>query len=552
MKFIRPLLPAFLCMLFMQTGAQLQWYQNQNGPNQYPSGTMPTSILPYTSSSFLSLYLWSTDASNNFTWKISRSSLNGTEEKTFYITGMFSQVQIKTASNGYIYALESSFPSGSGAEYTIFKLDANLQLKAQRTISLPGGFTINNINGFAADDESNIYLAGDGATQNQSPASFVIKSGSNLLTRWNHIDTIATSFSQLLVDHRGTIWLVEDFYSFYPDIHLRTINSSGMGEHVYTVTASPGRQSISSQLDAMDNLLLYGNETDSTGAYDIYLYKFNTYNRRVTNRKNYFSSPYIYINDLKQDDAGNLFALFTWYNSSWEQTSRVSAIHPFSGNISWSRDFSYTQDSIVLNKLAVSRGNLIYGIGLQSLNLNFTRGFAVRIRKWGAAAGNLQGPDSVGFNKMHYLLDGIADRNNQLISVGATNDLDPVTMTSTYSRAFAGRYNNAPIGREAGSSMETNDQALSVPDPIVETPAVETIHVYPNPARDQITVTGKDLSSYSRLSVMDGKGHPVWQQNLNGSSPTINISALPNGTYTVWLGSANGMMQKGINFVVSR
>ncbi len=552
MKFIRPLLPALLCILFMQAGAQLQWYQNQNGPNQYPSGTMPTSILPYTSNSFLSLYLWSTDANNNFTWKISRSSLGGAEEKTYYISGRFPQVQIKTASNGNIYALERSFPPASGAGTPIFKLDANLMLKGQRTISLPGGFTIYNINGFAADDESNIYLAGDGATQDQSPASFVIKSGSNLLTRWNRIDTIATSFSQLQVDHHGTVWLVEDFYSFYPDIHLRSINSYGTGEHVYIVTTSPGRQSISSQLDAMDNLLLYGNETDSTGAYDIYLYKFNTFNKRIAYRTNFFSSQYVYVNDLKQDDAGNIFGLFTWYNSSWEQTSRITAIHPYTGNVTWSQDFSYTQDSIILNKLAVSRGNLIYGIGQQSLNLNFTRGFAVRIRKWGAAAGNLQGPDSVGFNKMHYLLDGIADRNNQLISVGATNDLDPVTMMSTYSRAFAGRYNDAPLGRSAGSQTETTDQPLSTEETIVETTAPETLHVYPNPAKDQITVTGKDLASYSRLSVMDGKGHPVWQQNLNGSSPTINVSALPNGTYTVWLASANGVMQKGLRFVVSR
>ncbi len=552
MKALRPLLPALLFLVQMQAGAQLQWYQDQDGPNQYPSGTMPTCILPFNANSFLSLYLWSTDADNNFVWKISRSSLSGTEEKTFYISGRFSQVQMKIASNGFIYAMESSYPAGAGPVYTLFKLDGNLSMKAQRTISLPGTFTIYNINAFATDDDANIYVAGDGATQDQSPASFVIKSSSNFLTRWNHIDTIPTSFTQMQVDHHGTVWLMEDYYSFYPDVHIRSISQSGAMERVNTLTTSPGRQGISMQLDAADNLLLYGNEMDSNYMVDVFLYKFNSSSRQIVYRKSFFTSQYIYINDLKQDGTGNIFALTTWFNSSWEQTSRVCSIYPNNGSVIWSQDFSYVQDSITLNRLAIGRGNLLYAVGQQSQDLNWSRGYAVRLQKWGGSLSNLQGPDSVSFYKMHYLMDGIADRNDQLIAVGATNDLDPITFTSTYSRAFASRYNNvAPLVRSSGT--QTTDQPQTNTNAATNEPAAgKAILAYPNPAKDHITVTGSDLGGYSKLSLMDEKGKAVWQQMLNGSAVTINVGSLPNGNYTIWLSAGRDGLQKAVRFIVSR
>ena len=68
----KPLLLSFI-LLLLQTllVAQVQWFQNQDGNNSYPNGTVGTSVQPLTSTSFVATYLWHAD-NDQFTWKLSK------------------------------------------------------------------------------------------------------------------------------------------------------------------------------------------------------------------------------------------------------------------------------------------------------------------------------------------------------------------------------------------------------------------------------------------------------------------------------------------------
>src|SRR5262245_28650737 len=96
-----------LLILQVSLSAQVQWYQNQDGHIPPPSGTVGTSIQPLTPNSFIACYQW-TSVFDQYTWKISKSHINGTEQKSFYITGTTAMVQVKKGIRNVVYVLKSN------------------------------------------------------------------------------------------------------------------------------------------------------------------------------------------------------------------------------------------------------------------------------------------------------------------------------------------------------------------------------------------------------------------------------------------------------------
>jgi Secretion system C-terminal sorting domain len=556
MKTPKPLLLIFLLLLQVSLSAQVQWYQNQDGNNQFPAGTVATSVQPFTTTSFIGTYLWTTN-NDTFTWKISKSNLEGTEEKIFLITGITAQVEVRVGKNNIIYVLEKNYPFGQNPEYTVYKLDSNLTVKAQQSVTFPNSFNIFNLNAFEVDKWNNVYLAGDGQYPSGpgfNPASFVLKTNNNLVTQWNRMDSTQTSFTQLHVDRWGTVLLLADFYTFFPDVHLTRISANGQYAQNFTIETDPGRFSLFSALDDNDNLLLYGGKSIGDTAQGMYLYKFSRFFGRIVYRKTHFKSAGSQINDLKVDRGGNIFTLVTEWRPSGEQFSKISRINSNTGNIYWNHSIPYAQDSCNLQKLVVTDNDRFFAIGQRTSNNYFSKGFAMRMKKNGQADGNFPAPDSVNFQRSHWLVDGLADRNNQLIAIGGTTDLDTITFSSSYMRAFAIRF----TGNTCNSAARPGTVEIATAATTVDNEKGEEIQftnklvVYPNPVQENLTVSGLNKDEYDRISVYNMQGAQLQEQTVNGTTARIDVTTLPGGVYLLVLRSSVTFKEKSIKFVVKK
>ena len=70
---------------------------------------------------------------------------------------------------------------------------------------------------------------------------------------------------------------------------------------------------------------------------------------------------------------------------------------------------------------------------------------------------------------------------------------------------------------------------VSVPEGLIA--AFST--VFPNPADDQVTITGRGLETGMMLLILDASGRIVACEQATASPVQIDVSALPKGVYTV-------------------
>ena len=137
------LLQLFMLPLYLL--AQVQWYQTQDGNNPPPNGTFGATVKAFTKNSFVANYQWSS-TDEIYTWKVSKSHINGTEQRNFFVSGTWASVEVRVGKYNALYVLLRSFPLNENAFFKIYKLDTNLVVKAQRQISVPNNFSIYNIN----------------------------------------------------------------------------------------------------------------------------------------------------------------------------------------------------------------------------------------------------------------------------------------------------------------------------------------------------------------------------------------------------------------------
>ena len=548
-----PKLFLFLLLLLLQLtlSAQIQWYQNQDGNNPPPNGTVGVSVQTLTPNSFVACYQWKIQ-NDDYTWKISKSHINGTEQRTFFITGPSAQVEIKVGQHNSVYVLERTFPLGQNAAYIVYKLDSNLNIKAQRTIEFPNSFNTFNMNAFELDNAGNVYFAGDGQYPNGpgfSPASFVLKMDKNLVTQWRRMDSTQTSFTRLHIDRWGRVLVIADFYTFFPDVRITRISSNGQHAQTMTIHTNPGRFNLFSTLDDDENLLLYGGKFVGDNAQAMFLYKISHLSGRIIYSKTHFTSIGSQLNDLKVDGHGNIFCLVSQYFGPGNQTARISRINSYNGNISWNRSFSYAQDSCNLFKLVMNESDQFYVVGEKRRRDIFSRGFAMRLKRNGQNDGNYTAPDSVAFQRSHWLVNGIIDRNNQLIAIGNTNDLDTLTNLSTYFRAFAVRF---------GSNNNNNTNDCNIARRGEDIPQAEEITsdnplvIYPNPVQNQLILANLNDGEYDRMTIYNLQGARLLQQSVKGTATWMDVTALPDGVYLMMLHSPASSKEKSIKFVVSK
>lgn len=540
------LLAAVLTMNSIQ--AQVQWYQNQDGQNHVPDGTFAGSVKSFTTNTFVACYRWQTSG-DQYTWKISKSNQGGTELKTFLLSGTTAAVEIKANRNGTVYALKRDYPLGQNPVYVIYKLNSNLEVMSQYTINLPGGFIINTLNAFETDADANIYIAGDGQYPDgpgYSPASFFTRLDRNLSIRWTKMQPGTTSFTQVKVDPSGRVWLIEDYYSFFPDVYIRKYSANGILLLKDTISTSPLRYDLSSQTDGDGNLYLYGNSGVGDTAQGMYLYKLNRTNGQPLYSKTLLPAPGFQLFDLLIDNNDRIFTSAWRYLNTGGQETNISRINAGTGNITWSQHLSYEQDSLLLYKL-VDANDKVYGIGEKRCGAFLSRGQGVSFRKTGQQEAVINGPDSTQSSKSHTLVDGIATINGSLVTIGNTTELDMQTFNSNYYRAFAVSLNNNRCFDR--NTTNTFAKGAETEGPVPATPGIT---VYPNPVSDYFNITGLSDGGYNRVTLYNMLGEQVLQQNISGNTVRLDAGNLKAGTYLATLSSGTTQLQKTIKVIVSR
>jgi hypothetical protein len=554
---MKKLIPIILILLLLQLSvqAQVQWFQNQDGNNPYPNGTVATSVQSFTNTSFTACYLWHAE-NDQFTWKISKTRTDGHEQKTFFITGSSAQVDVRAGHKNVLYVLEKEYPIGLDPQYTLYKLDSNLAIRSQRTVTFTGGFSVFNMNAFKVDENDNVYIAGDGQYPDGPgflPASFVMKTDKNLNTAWTKMDSTQTSYTDLHIDGYGYVWIIEDYYGFFPDVKISKRASNGQLKWQKAITTDAGRFSLSSAVTEDDNLIIYGGKSITDNAQGIYFWKIGKSNGNVVYKKTHFPANGVYLSDLKQDRSGNIFALVSQYFNPGRMVSKIGRISSWNGQVQWTRSFSYAQDSCNLLKLVVNDNDRFYVVGEKKRYNILSRGLSMRIKKNGQVDANYVSPDSVAYLRSHWLIDGITDRNNELISVGLTQDLDTVTYQSTYLRSFAVKF-----GQDKKNNHHDNDcndhnaafESTAAMEETINPGAIPT--VYPNPVQKELTVSNLSENKYDRLRVYNLQGSMVLQLNISSNAVRIDVDKLPGGVYMLQLQSSALQKQKTIRFVVNK
>jgi hypothetical protein len=559
MKTLKPISFLSLMMLQITLTAQVQWYQNQDANNPLPSATVATSIKQFTSSTFIACYLWSINNEQN-TWKVSKSNINGTEIKTFFATGIYSNVEFKVGRNNCIYVFERSFTPDYSPQYKIYKLDANLNITTQRNIELPNGFIIYSVNAFELDDLSNVYFAGDGQYPNQnggvSPASFVLKTNKQLVNSWSRMDSTETSFTRLLVDRWGRILVTEDYYTFFPTVRIKRFAFNGQSLSTFIINTDAGRYTVNTTLDNDDNILMYGCRTVNQTSRAMYLKRISRVSGNVVYSKTHFTAAELQLNDFKTDHSGNIFTLVTQSEGTGTQKCKISRINLSNGTIAWNRNMNFSQDSCNLTRLVINENERFYAVGEKKSSIYFSKGFALRIKKNGGQLdGNFPAPDSVVFQRSHWLSDGFADYNNRLIAIGCTTDLDTVTYNSSYFRSFAVQFNNNNCYGKGGEAGETVNEEMPTETAMEETDPVilnSQLVLYPNPVQSQLTVSNINPDEYNRVLIYDMQGALLQQQTVSTSTSRIDINNLTDGVYLLVLRSSVSLKEKIIKFVVRK
>ena len=557
MKTPKPIFLLSLLALQLTVTAQVQWYQNQDGNNAQPYGTVATTVQPFNATTFIACYLWHTENELN-TWKISKSNINGAELRTFFITGTSATVEYKVGKNNAVYVFERSFTPDYSPQYIVYKLDANLNLITQRSIQFPDGFFIYNIGAFELDEYSNVYFAGDGQYLNgvggTSAASFLIKTNKNLVDNWRRIDSTETSYTRLLIDRWGRVLVIEDYYASFPQIHIKRFAANGTSLNTFTVQTDPSRYSVSTVLDNDDNILVYGGKTVDGVAQAMYLNRVSRVSGNTVYSKTLFAAPSTQLNDFKIDGNGNIFTLVTQNYGTESQKCKISRINLSNGNVTWNRNMNYSDDSCNLNRLVVNGNDRFYAIGERRSCNFFSKGFAVRIKKSGGQLdGNFPAPDSVSFQRSHYLADGITDNNNRLIAIGSTYDFDTTTYSSNYFRSFAlrmGVINNNCYDKGGAAEITAAEEATAETEKIELT---TKLVIYPNPVQSQLTVSNINPDEYNNITVYNMQGALLRQQPVSTGIARMDISTLADGVYLLVLRSSSAVIkEKSIKFVVRK
>ena len=200
---------------------------------------------------------------------------------------------------------------------------------------------------------------------------------------------------------------------------------------------------------------------------------------------------------------------------------------------------------------------MIFLLGEKRSGSYDSKGLAVQVKRNGQRGDAFISPDSVAFARSHTLFQGIADAQEGLIAIGNTNDLDTLTGSSTYFRAFA----LGNTKRRHGHGCGQDDRSTAIAESVAASPAladsvksekVTKPMVYPNPATDRITVRLPDAGGYYQVQIYDLQGHLQATQRSTGNTASFDLSRFASGIYMMVFRTSTGVTETPVRFSVRR
>ena len=487
---------------------------------------------PLTSEGLYDVFISKTDASGNFVWA---KQLGGTDFDNGY------SIAIDGIGNVYatgVFRLTADFDPGAGTfnmtsqgndDVYVLKLDASGNFIWARQI---GGNGLDIGASIITDVSGNIYVSGlfegtvdfdpGAGTQNLVSAggrdAFVLKLDASGDFVWaKHIGGIGTDYARSLdIDGSGNVYAAgyfENIVDFDPGAGIHNLESFG------------GRDAFILKLDASGNFVwaktyggLAGDEVMALAVDDSGIsYITGFFNGTVdfdpgngTYDLTSAGGEDIYI--LKLDALGN----FIWakqIGDTGNESGRSIAIDG-SGNSYISGYFRETAD---------------FNPGVGSHNLTSAGGSDIFILKLDAL-GNFIWAKQIG---------GAGDDGGQSITIDASGNI------------FTTGYFNGTVDFDTGIStfnlssvgeMDIFIHKLSQNAVGINENLVRLFNIYPNPAKDVITIS--ELPIGAELSILDINGKIMFSTSVNSNQLTINTEDFTNGLYLIHLNHSGATSTK--------
>jgi alpha-glucosidase len=137
----------------------------------------------------------------------------------------------------------------------------------------------------------------------------------------------------------------------------------------------------------------------------------------------------------------------------------------------------------------------------------------------------------------------IANHSNKIIEVtgGSTNGGALIQQSSDNGQLW-GNWKIIPLNNNIAEAARSGQDINETLTTSFVTPENE-LHIYPNPAKNMLNLTGQDMKDYS-LCIQNVVGKEVFKITNIKNANTIDISSLPPGVYTLSIGSKNKKMTK--------
>lgn len=324
--------------------------------------------------------------------------------------------------------------------------------------------------------------------------------------------------------------------------------------NTFSVNIDADRYSLTTTLDNDDNIVMYGGKTVGESSQAMYLKRISRVTGNTVYSKTHFTAPSSQLNDFKVDHNGDIYTLVSQQFGPTDKKCMISRIHLASGNISRNNVIDFSTDSCNLIKLVMNGNERFYAVGEKKSGAYFSKGFAMRIKKNGQPDGNYHTPDSVAFQRSHWLADGITDNNNRLIAIGSTSDFDTVTATYNYFRSFAMRVgvNNNCNNRRGGEETINEEENFTDAAQSEKVELTTQLVFYPNPVQSQLNIFNINPEEYDRAVIYNMQGAMLQQHPINTSTARIDISNLSDGVYLFVLRSSAALKEKSIKFIVRK
>ncbi len=479
---------------------------------------------------------------------------------------------IAVDSSGNVYVTGYSYGSGTSADYTTIKYNANGDTQWVRRYNGPGNDWDRTF-AIAVDGQSNVYVTGESYSSSTNNDYATVKYNSAGVEQWvrrysgpgNNYDAAYA----IAVDSSGNVYVTGYFYSPTSSYDYATIKYNSAGETLwvrkYNDLDNNNDQAISLALDGQGNVYVTGYSYGPTTSYDYTTIKYNlagdtAWVRRYNGPGNTDDQPYA----IAVDGQDNIYV--TGSSSNDYATVKYDS----AGVQEWVQTYDGPGNSNDrATSLAVNGQGNVYVTGLSGGSGTYSDYATIKYNSTGVQqwVQRYDGPGNYYDNANAIALDGSGNVYVTGYSNGSTTNEDYATIkyNSTGVQQWIQRYNGPGIDIDEANAIAVDgsgnvyvtgnsrtggyDDYLTIK--YVQTGAIQenrgplttnytSLDIFPNPAKTFFNVRSTLNTQGSKLRIFDVSGKEIRSLKFDvASAPStlrVPLNGIKNGVYFVKVG----------------